>query len=277
MDHSFGILRGKIGMFSLICLLTLLAPVPTANADSLWDPDFEGYIVDGSGVEIGAALVVRITPSTELTLTSAYIDSSEGRLSFSGGSGTGLLDFLPQASSATSLEVEQKSSYELDTRLGAVITDRNEEGLYYLEGERRLSINGSKETLRVSGWFSPRQVQPDGSIHFDMLHRSVLEYTSPGLDQAEVLNPEDIQEAEMPEIRPETASDSLAGPESSAEPGEADAGTAAESSQEAASADGFQAPDTQTKGASRYQLTEEKQKQLLLRFFNRFISTVLTE
>jgi hypothetical protein len=273
-------------MFSLICLLALLAPVSTANADSLWDPDFEGYIVDGSGVEIGAALVVRITPSTELTLTSAYIDSSEGRLSFSGGSGTGLLDFLPQASSATSREVEQESAYELDTRLGAVITDRDDDGLYYLEGERSLSINGSRESLRVSGWFSPRQVQPDGSIHFDMLHRSLLEYTSPGLDQAEVLRLEDIQETEMPEVRPETAPtdpeeaagpEEAAVPESPAEAEEADAGTAAGSVLETMPAAGSQAPDTQTERASRYQLTEEKQKQLLLRFFNRFISTILTE
>jgi len=271
-------------MFSLICLLTLLAPVPSASADSLWDSDFEGYIVDGSGVEIGAALVVRITPSTELTLTSAYIDSSEGRLSFSGGGGSGLLDFLPQASSATNREVEQESSYELDTSLGALISDRDENGLYYLEGERSLSINGSKETLRVSGWFSPRQVQSDGSIQFRMLHRSVLEYTSPGLDQAGVLNPEDLQKVETPPSRPETAQEGPEGPESPESPegssvpadGETSAGTAEEAA-DVQSAPVSQSLDAPAEGASRYQLTEEKQKQLLLRFFNRFITTVLTE
>jgi hypothetical protein len=119
-----------------------------------------------------------------------------------------------------------------------------------------------------------------------MLHRSLLEYTSPGLDQAEVLRLEDIQETEMPEVRPETAPtdpeeaagpEEAAVPESPAEAEEADAGTAAGSVLETMPAAGSQAPDTQTERASRYQLTEEKQKQLLLRFFNRFISTILTE
>ncbi len=275
-------------MFSLVCLLTILAPVPSANADSLWDPDFEGYIVDGSGVEIGAALFVRITPSAELTLTSAYIDSSEGRLSFSGGSGSGLLDFLPQVSSATSREVEQESAYQLDTRLSAVVTDRDENGLYYLEGERALLINGSSETLRVSGWFSPRQVQSDGSISFDMLHSSMLEYISPGLDQAEVLNLEDLQEIKLPEARPEPPVEALErpeGPESPAAPAEEGVTEDIQGSPEPTDTDmpaeaadsGTRDRDTQIEGTSQYQLTEERQKQLLLRFFNRFISTVLTE
>lgn len=281
MKDTFGNLQGKNGIFSLTCLLFVLALLAPAGADSLWDSDFKGYIADGSGVGIGTTLVVHIAPSTKLTLTAAHIDSSEGRLSFSGGSGSGLFDFLPQASTGNTREVEEESAYSLDTQISAAVSARDENGLYYLEGERTLTINGHRETLRVAGWFSPQQVASDGSVDFGTLHRSSLEYISPGLESAQIIGPDDISRVEQPEsMGPAAPTGEAAAVEETTETAGTEEGglpTDEPADQPAAVPEGpaeSLPSEAERQTGAGYQLSEEKQLQLLLRFFNRFLGTV---
>jgi len=275
MNRTYGIMRRKHGIYILMCLVIAILPCAAADAESLWDPDFKGYIVDGSGVRIGTTLVVRITPSTELTLKSAHIDSTEGLLSFSGGSGSGLFDFLPHVSTGTSRELEQESSYNLETLLSALVTDRDESGLFYLEGERSLSINGSTEKLSVKGWFSPQQVQPDGSLSFDVMHKSILEYSSPGLETGQVLLPEDITEPVEQTVSPVEEGLTENVPPAGTSPNE-ETVPALDTAGIDDTSPGIGEKGAGTPGSGGYELTDEKQKQLLLQFFNRFLSTIFT-
>lgn len=216
----------------------------SSGAETLWDPVFGGYISDGSGLTTGTTLKVLVTPSTQLTLSSSHIDSTEGRLSFSGGSGGGLFDFLPRASSSGTVEVEEESSYSLETYLTALVTRRGEYGLYYLEGSRSISLNGNREKLSVGGWFSAEQVSPAGTLAFDSLHDAVLEYSSPGLAMDEILSREDLTSTTAGRMETTTPP---AGAETPMTP---------------------EAPGTA--------LTEEKQKELLLRYFNRFLQNLFS-
>jgi len=263
-------MRTKHGTFFVLCLFLAFSSFHMAGADSLWEPEFKGYIADGSGVDIGTTLVVLINPAAELTLTAAHLDSSEGRLSFSGGEGSGLFEFLPQASSGTSIKVEEGSSYSLETRLNSLVTQRDQRGLYYLEGERSLTLNGYTENLKISGWFSPGQVSSDGTISFHSLHQSILEYSSPGLAAGQVISEEDLMKTEKPGTdRTEAASTEDVILDGSTLPAESPAVQADSASQPAA--------EEESELDFGYRLTEEKQIQILLRYFNRFLSTIFTQ
>jgi hypothetical protein len=228
-----------------LCMLFVFFSAGSLGAETLWDPDFGGYIGDGSALRIGDTLRVLVTPSTRLTLSSSHIDSTEGRLSFNGGSGGGLFDFLPEASSSGRLKVEEDGSYGLEASLTARITRRGENGLYHLEGSRSIRLNAYIEKLSVAGWFSAAQVSPEGTLAFESLHEASLEYSSPGLAMEAILGREDLRESGVgqPPRTGDIASTA------------ADAGTS----------------------AAGPALTEEKQRELLLRYFNRFLQNFFKE
>ena len=132
------------------CLLAAAVSVSPAGGEALWEPGFSGYLSPRGSVAVGDVLLVEITPNTELNLQSSHIDSEEARLSFSGGEGAGLFDFLPEGSSSSEQSIEQEDSYELSTRVAVRVTDRDENGLPSLRGERAVEINGLRERIVLS-------------------------------------------------------------------------------------------------------------------------------
>jgi len=255
MILSIGFFRQRAIATGLLWMLFVFFSVSSTGGETLWDPAFGGYITDGSGFKVGTALSVIVTPSTRLTLTSSHIDSTEGRLSFSGGTGAGLFDFLPEASGSSSFDLEEESSYTLETSVTARVTRKGEDGLYFLEGRRSILLNSNRETLRISGWFSPDRVSPEGTLSFDMLHEAELEYISPGLAREDVISPEDLTETPLQEAASEAPM-----------PEDQNTGEVVEGETQ-----GIESPEVEDGGSMTLSLTEEKQEDLLIRYFNRFI------
>src|SRR6056297_90221 len=193
------------------------------HGETLWDQDFRGYVADGASLQVGDIIAVGVASTTTLTLSASHVDSQEGKLSFTGGEGKSLFSFLPEGSSNTVREVEEDSTYTLETKIPAQIMERDQNGMLSIEGQRSITINGNTETVRIRGIVRAESVDSQGVLPFETLHNAVLEYISPGLESSEFLAAEDL-------IRNE--------PEPS------------------------------------LSLTPEKQQELLLYFFNRFISTL---
>ncbi len=260
MILSNGFFRQRAIATGTLWMLFVFFSVSSTGGETLWNPDFGGYISDGSGFKVGTTLSVIVTPSTRLTLTSSHIDSTEGRLNFSGGKGEGLFDFLPEASGSSSFNLEEESSYTLETSVTARVTRRGEDGLYFLEGRRSILLNSNRETLRISGWFSPDGVSSEGTLAFDMLHEAELEYISPGLAREDVLSPEDLTEKQEGRAIPETTPQ-----EAQLSEGQ-DTGEVVEGETR-----GTESPEVEDDGTIPLSLTAEKQEELLIRYFNRFI------
>ncbi len=233
------------------------------NAESLWDPDFEGYVADGAALQVGDIISVTVTPNTTLTLASTHVDSQEGRLSFTGGDGKSLFSFLPQGSSNLSQEIEEESSYTLETEIPVRITGRDENGLLNLEGARTVNLNNNNETLRISGSCAAEAVNSQGIIRFNDLFNAVLEYTSPGLERENIVTEADIREREAAQAQAQAQAQTP----NAGTPGTSQVNETTDAAEETAETGGRAA-------APGYELSEERQRDLLLQYFNRFISTL---
>ncbi len=235
--------------FGLAAFL-LVAPL---SAESLWEPGFSGYVSPSGSIEAGDIVLIEINPQTELKLDSSHIDSEEARLSFSGGEGGGLFDFLPQGSSSSERSIEEDDSYALSTRMAVQVLSKEENGLLQLRGERSIEINGVREDITLTASVSPRQIKSGEVLSFDRLSKAELIYSGVGYGARPILSAEDVEE------RPEEA----LGPEAEAAengegvPGEVD--TAGEAS------------------AGGYSLSEERRRELLLSYFIRFLDLLFSQ
>ncbi len=269
----------------------LLLFIPSLNCETLWESEFQGYVADGASLSVGDLVAVIVNPQTTLTLNTTHVDSQEGKLSFSGGEGSSLLSFLPEGSSSLNKEVEEESSYTLESRIPARIMQRDQNGMLMLEGSRTVKINGKEENLRVSGWCSAESINSQRIVEFNELYNSVLEYTSPGLKPKEIITTEDIKkDLAADETEGVSGGQQAAGtaePTEGGVPGETEAGGAAEGAGEgeatAASATapveqaesgGQAAGEAAAETSADMELSDQKQRDLLLQYFNRFIDTL---
>jgi len=230
------------------------------HGETLWDQDFRGYVADGASLQVGDIIAVGVASTTTLTLSASHVDSQEGKLSFTGGEGKSLFSFLPEGSSNTVREVEEDSTYTLETKIPAQIMERDQNGMLSVEGQRSISINGNTETVRIRGIARVESVDSQGVLQFEDLHNAVLEYTSPGLESSEFLAAEDLIRTE-----PEPA-------ESPAPPASATAGS--DNVEQTLEQQTGEDQSNEVQASSTLSLTPEKQQELLLQFFNRFISTL---
>jgi flagellar L-ring protein FlgH len=228
------------------------------SSESLWEPSFSGYVSPSGSIEVGDLILVEISPQTELKLDSSHIDSEQARLSFSGGEGGGLFDFLPQGSSSSERSIEEDDSYALSTRMAVQVLSKEENGLIRLRGERSVEINGVREEITLSAFVSPRQIRSGEVLSFDQLSNAELSYSGVGYGARPLLSSDDLEEGPPkpepvePEIEvPETAGEDAAAAELRAPAGEASAGG--------------------------YSLSEERRRELLLSYFNRFLDMLFSQ
>ena len=230
------------------------------HGETLWNQEFKGYLANGAALKVGDIIAVSVTPATTLSLSASHVDSQEGKLSFTGGEGESLFSFLPEGSSNAVREVEEESTYTLETKIPARIVERDQNGLLRVEGQRSVTINGNAETVQVRGLASAESVDSQGVLQFEDLYNSVLEYTSPGLESSEFLTAEDISRTEQ-----ETTASSA--PPNSALP-------EVDNTEQALEQQAGENQSNTVAGSSSLSLTPEKQQELLLQFFNRFISSL---
>jgi flagellar basal body L-ring protein FlgH len=239
----------------------LLAALTRAGGDSLWSPDFKGYLSGGRGFAVGDTIVVQIDASSSLSFSASRNDTKNLTLEFTGGQSGNLFSFLPQVRTGGEQSTTGKDSLSLKTQVPVVVTAVNPDGSAQVQGSRTVSVQGKNESVTVSGSVSPGLLDQKGSINFSKLANSRLVYTTFLASAKDVLTQADLQ--------------TLLTPAPAAGAPAAAAGTAAAA---APAPQGAQAGTGAAQGPQQsLVITDARKKQLLLLYLNRLIDVVFSQ
>jgi flagellar basal body L-ring protein FlgH len=256
----------------------LLAVVLPAGGESLWSPDFKGYLSGSKGLAVGDSLVVQIDASSSLSFSASSNDSKNLTLEFTGGDSGNIFSFLPQVRTGGSQTTAGKDSLSLKTQIPVVVTAVNPDGTAQVQGSRTVAIQGKSESITVTGAISPGLLDQKGSINFSKLANARLTYTTFLSSPKDVLSPADLQRLLTP--APAAAAAAGTAPAAGATGAAAPASPAAPAAGAAAGA----APATgaPTAGAAPsvqpgLTIPDARKKELLLLYLNRLIDVVFSQ
>jgi flagellar L-ring protein precursor FlgH len=234
---------GVASLFLIFCL--------SVTAESLWNPDFTGYLSGTQGFSKGDAVIVQIDASSALSFSSSSNDSKSFTLTFSGGEAGNLFSFLPEAGTGDALSAKGSEQYSLRADVAAVVSEIDAAGRGLVQGSRSISIDGKEESVSVSGWVSPRDVGPQARVPFTRIADAKLLYKTFLTPSQPVLTDGDIQQiiaaGPAPETNPTGAATGTAGATASAQ------------------------------SAQTLALTDTKKKELLLLYINRLIDILFSK
>jgi flagellar L-ring protein precursor FlgH len=239
-----------------LLILVAFAGLHTAGAESLWSPDFKGYLSGSKGLGKGDTLSVAIDASSSLSFSASNNDSKTLTLEFSGGEGGNLFSFLPQVKTGGSQSAKGGSSYSLRGEIPVIVTGMDASGMALISGSRSVTVEGKEESITLSGWVNPRDVDQKGSVGLSHVGSARLIYRTFLIPSTQVLSAKDIQEI------------LAAGAAATSGAPAAATGPAATGSAPAAGAAALGAP---TKTLA---LTDAKKKELLLLYLNRLMDVL---
>ena len=240
-------------------LLFCLSSVVTA--ESLWVDGFKGYGTGSARFSVGDIVRISIDSGSTLKYTSSSVDSERVTLEFSGGEADALFAFLPDAASGGTVSLKGEESLSLNTAISARIVDIDEAGALFLRGERRTTLRGVTQRLSISGWVSPASVVRGGSVEMDDIADLDLIYTSLIESSAKVIGTEDLVTPPVPQAPPVVTAPGAPGETSAVE-------TAADVS--------VPVPPVPPPAASGIVLSEDRRRELLVEYVNRFLEFVFS-
>lgn len=253
-----------------ILLLAVIAFA--ATAENLTGPDFKGYL-SGKGLAKGDTVFVQIDGTSKLAFTASSSDARTFTLEFSGGMTGNLFSFLPQGRTGGDRSLEGKQELSIQGRIPATVAEIDEAGRGLLRGSRAIEIEGREESIEISGWVDPRDVDGDRGVSFSRLADARLVYRTLLSSARDVLTPEDIEE--VLQSLPRTAEGvAVLPPTGAAATGAGATGAGAT----AAGATGAAGTESAATGASAplatVTLTDRKKLELLLIYLNRLVDLV---
>jgi hypothetical protein len=268
----------------------LLWSAPQARSDSLWSPDFKGYLSGGKGLEKGDTVVVAVDSSSALSFTSTNSDSKSLTIEFSGGEGGNLFSFLPQVKTGGTLSAKGGEQYSLRAEVPATVTQTDQTGRALVSGTRSITLEGKEQSINLTGWVSPKDVDPRGRVALSRLADARLVFKTFLAPSQPILSDKDIQTI----IAAAPAPAALATPAAPAggrapapaaaagQPGGAQAPAPAAAAPAspavgAAAAQPAGAATPQPAAAPQLSLTDAKKKELLLLYLNRLIDILFSQ
>ena len=252
-----------------------LACLNAASGESLWSPDFRGYLSGGKGLVVGDALVVQIDASSSLSYSSSSNDSKNLTIEFSGGESGNLFSFLPQVRTGGNLSTTGKDSLSLTASIPVVVTSINQDGTAQVQGSRAITVQGKNESITITGAVSPNLLDQKGTISFSRLANAKLSYTTFLASATDVLSPADLQAMLAPVAGASAPAAAAAGPGTGTAPA---TGTTAPATGTTTPATGTTAATaTATTASSGLTIPDARKKQLLLLYLNRLIDVVFSQ
>lgn len=200
-----------------IAIALLLLSGLAAGAESLWSPDFKGYLSGGGSLAAGDVLVVEIDASSSLSFSASNTDSKNLTLEFSGGESGNLFSFLPQVRTGGAQSAKGKEELSLRTQVPAVVLQVGADGRAQVQGSRTISVEGKEESITVSGLVDPRLVDSKRRIALSQLAGARLVYRTFLRPSRETLTQRDLQEIFAAQPAPATGT-AAAGPTAAAQP-----------------------------------------------------------
>jgi len=234
-------------------LILLCISIAITSAESLWSPDFGGYLSDETTVGVGDVVTIEVDSELVFSYNASSKDSKGMSLEFAGGEFGDLLSFLPSVKSGGDRIVKGEETYALSADIVARVVELDGTGGVFIEGNKTVSFEGKQESLTLSGWVDARDLGRDRRVSYSKIADSRMVFRGFLQPSEDILTAEDIEEV-IPELQPESLAD---GPETVA--GE---GVAARPASQAL-------PRQKT-----YRLSDEKKRELFLRYVNRLIDLI---
>jgi flagellar L-ring protein precursor FlgH len=233
-----------------VLLLTVIA---SAGAESLWSPDFKGYLSGGGSLTAGEVLVVEIDASSSLSFSASNTDSKNLTLEFSGGETGNLFSFLPQVRTGGAQSAKGKEELSLRTQVPVVVQQVGADGRAQVQGSRTISVEGKEESITVAGLVDPRLVDSKRRIALSQLAGARLVYRTFLRPARDVLTQRDLQEIFAAQPAPTAAAPGAAAPAAGAAPAAPATAAAAQPA------------------ARTLTITEARKRELLLLYLNSLI------
>lgn len=242
-------------------IILLCISIAITSAESLWSPDFGGYLSDGTTVGVGDVVTIEVDSEFVFSYSASSKDSKGMSLEFAGGEFGDLLSFLPSVKSGGDRTVKGEETYALSADIVARVVELDATGAVFIEGSKTVSFEGKQESLTLSGWVDARDLGRDRRVSYSKIADSRMVFRGLLQPSEDILTAEDIEEV-IPELQPEIAA--IAETETPAGGPEIVAGegvTARAASQAL--------PQQKT-----YRLSDEKKRELFLRYVNRLIDLI---
>ena len=227
-----------------------------AVGETLWNSDFKGYITSSPVVAVGDVVLIKIDSGSSLSFNSSQQDSKHITLEFTGGETGNLFSFLPDISSGDTLSGKGKNSYTLKTLIAARVTSTDNRGKAQIQGTRSVSIDGKLESITVTGWIDPGDLEKNNTIPFTRVADSRILYTTILEPGKITLKTKDIKET-LAQQAPAANAAALGNAPGAAGAAGGNAGTS-----------------TQQAAQKQYSITDVKKHELLLLYINKMIDLI---
>ncbi len=132
---------------------------------------------------IGDVLTVYVMESANATRESQMDNSSKTDAGASSGISGNLTGFLPVFGASTNIASSQagsegtKQNDKLTGKISAVITGVRENGLFEIEGQRLLEVNGEKNIMRITGLVRSRDIEDDNVVYSYKIANASIQYS----------------------------------------------------------------------------------------------------
>lgn len=216
--------------------------------ESLWTPGFQGYLSSEASVREGDIVFVRVDADSRLSYSATSNDSKNITLEFAGGDYGNLFSFLPVITARGDSRLEGEEAFALQALIGGRVAEIDAAGKARIAGTQSTSVAGNEETVSVSGWLDPRDLGTGRVVDFSRLADARLNFSTFMQSPNQILTNRDIEEI----LRTLQVT-------SPPQPG-----AEAEST----------VPAAEIAGQRSYQLSEDKKRELLLRYINRMVDLI---
>ncbi len=221
----------------------------TVIGETLWNPDFKGYLLPEDAFKVGDTIVVKISTDTTLSFQSLSQDSKSLTLQFSGGEAGNIFSFLPSLKSGGNMSGKAKEGLSLATTIAARVSKVDDNGNLEIKGSRSLSVDGKKESIYIVGVVDPRDLSEGKYIDFSLIADSSLVFKTLTSPDAPILTAADIREIVSQPAQNVAKNNN---------PNTATGGQGA-------------LQNVQSKGKTQFSLSDAKKRELLLSYLNKLI------
>jgi flagellar basal body L-ring protein FlgH len=240
---------------TIVTVFLLVVSLTAAGGESLWSPDFKGYLSGSKGFSKGDTVIVGIDTSSALSFSASNSDSKNLTLEFSGGETGNLFSFLPQVKTGGTQTAKGAEEYKMRGEIPAAVMDLDAAGRALVQGSRSVMLQGKEESIAVTGWVNRKDVDQKGVVPLSRVGEAKLVFKTLLAPSQPVLSDADI--------RTIITAPAAAGTQPPAAAPAAQAPTAAQGAGQAA-------PTAVTS------ITDERKKQLLLLYLNRLVDILFS-
>lgn len=166
-------------LWSGIATLLMLSSLAAQSGPSLFS-DIKGHAV-------GDILSVMIVESADASRQSASNSSASTDLSMNGSLGGDITDKLPSfglnTGSSNSFDGRDATSQRerLTGRISVRIIEALDNGIFRVEGERKLSVNGEDNLMKLSGFVRARDISASNTVYSYHVADAQITYRKAGL------------------------------------------------------------------------------------------------